>query len=208
MDDVVESSTEKVTAGTIEIGNNEINSGTVKLSVDDVQLTPEQISNFEGAAEGLTIDSYLDINLDKVLYRGTENDIWSEQIHHLNEDAVITLQLAEGVNVEDVVIVHNIDNGDEFEIIEIESYDPATNTITFRTKSFSNYAIATRNNSTSNDSNSVATPTSNTETQATTTANSPKTSDNVYLYLISLIVSIIGFGYVTVVLNRRKKYNN
>ena len=30
------------------------------------------------------------------------------------------------------------------EIIKIDSYDPETNTITFKTKSFSNYAIATR----------------------------------------------------------------
>ena len=48
----------------------------------------------------------------------------------------------DGLKLEDVVIVHNVHDGDEYEIIEITSYDEATNTITFKTKSFSGYAIA------------------------------------------------------------------
>ena len=40
--------------------------------------------------------------------------------------------------------MHNIHDGEDFEIIPVDSYDPATNTITFKTKSFSNYAIATK----------------------------------------------------------------
>jgi len=40
--------------------------------------------------------------------------------------------------------ISNVHDGETFEIIPVESYDPATNTITFRTKSFSNYAIAVK----------------------------------------------------------------
>ena len=40
--------------------------------------------------------------------------------------------------------MHNVHDGETFEIIPVESCDPATNTITFRTKSFSNYAIAVK----------------------------------------------------------------
>ena len=55
----------------------------------------------------------------------------------------ITIKLAEGIDANNIVIVHNIHDGEEYEIIKIDSYDKGSNTITFRTKSFSNYAIAT-----------------------------------------------------------------
>lgn len=41
-EDVVKSSTSKVTSGTVKIGENEISSGTTVLSVKDATLTDEQ----------------------------------------------------------------------------------------------------------------------------------------------------------------------
>ena len=202
VDDEVLANSDKVSSGTIEIANNEINSGTVQLSVDDVELTSDKIKDFnEAAGSNLKINSYLDINLNKVLYKGTADDVWSEQIHHLNNKALITLQLEEGVDVSDLVIVHNIDDGDEFEIIEIESYDAETNTITFYTDSFSNYAIATKT-STSNTDNANT----NTNTNTSTTTSNPQTGDNIYYSIIMLILSFAGLSYSGLVLYKRKKY--
>lgn len=144
VDDIVNAKSDKVKAGTITIGKNEINSGTVVLSVDDAKLDNSKIAAFEEKAGDYTINSYLDIDLDKVVYKGTSEDVWSERIHELKDEATITLQLEEGVDGNNIIIVHNINDGDEYEIIEIDSYDPTTNTITFKTKSFSNYAIATK----------------------------------------------------------------
>lgn len=189
VDDEVLANSDKVSSGTIEIANNEINSGTVQLSVDDVELTSDKIKDFnEAAGSNLKINSYLDINLNKVLYKGTADDVWSEQIHHLNNKALITLQLEEGVDVSNLVIVHNIDDGDEFEIIEIESYDAETNTITFYTDSFSNYAIATKSTTTD-----IAT-------------ENPKTGDNIMFYIPMLglsIISLTGVGFYL----RKKIFN-
>lgn len=189
VDDEVLANSDKVSSGTIEIANNEINSGTVQLSVDDVELTSDKIKDFnEAAGSNLKINSYLDINLNKVLYKGTSDDVWSEQIHHLNNKALITLQLEEGVDVSNLVIVHNIDDGDEFEIIEIESYDAETNTITFYTDSFSNYAIATKSTTTD-----IAT-------------ENPKTGDNIMFYIPMLglsIISLTGVGFYL----RKKIFN-
>ena len=39
-----------------------------------------------------TISNYLDINLDKVLYRGSAENVWPEQIHHLSNKALITFR--------------------------------------------------------------------------------------------------------------------
>jgi LPXTG-motif cell wall-anchored protein len=200
VDDEVLANSDKVSSGTIEIANNEINSGTVQLSVDDVELTSDKIKEFnEAAGSNLKINSYLDINLNKVLYKGTADDVWSEQIHHLNNKALITLQLEEGVDVSNLVIVHNIDDGDEFEIIEIESYDPETNTITFYTNSFSNYAIATKT-STQTDNNSSSSAT-------TSTTTNPKTGDNITTYFIILILSIVGLIGTSLIVNKRSKFS-
>lgn len=150
VDNVVDAMSEKVKAGEITLGenaNNDIQSGTVVLSVEDVDLGEDKIAEFEDRATeagDYKITSYLDINLTKVLYKGTAEDVWAEQIHHLTDKALITLQLEDGVDGNNIVIVHNIDDGEEFEIIPIESYDPVTNTITFYTDSFSNYAIAAK----------------------------------------------------------------
>ena len=198
--DEVLANSDKVSSGTVEIANGEINSGTVRLSVDDVELTEDKIADFKDyAGENYNINSYLDINLNKVLYKGTSEDVWSEQIHHLRNKALITLKLEDGVDASNIVIVHNIDDGEEFEIIEIESYDPETNAITFYTDSFSNYAIATKTNSTNTDTNS--------STSNTTTANTsnPQTGDNIMNDFIILILSFAGLCYTGLVLNKRKK---
>lgn len=47
VDDKVNTESSKVKNGTIKLGGKEINSGSVVLSVNDVKLNNEQISNFE-----------------------------------------------------------------------------------------------------------------------------------------------------------------
>ncbi|MGN0435215.1 MAG: LPXTG cell wall anchor domain-containing protein [Wujia sp.] len=153
-EDVVTSSSQKVAGGSIELGNA-LPGGSAQLSVSDVELSSDKISGFENAAGEYTISNYLDIDLYNVYYKGKNDskDVWSDKISELEKEATISIKLEDGVNAEDIVIVHNIHDGDEFEVIEIESYDPATNTITFKTKSFSSYAIATKPTSSKIDKN-------------------------------------------------------
>ena len=190
VDNTVTPTSEKVKAGNIALGDSastDIKNGTVRLSVEDVELTSDKITNFEEKASeagDYTITNYLDINLDKVLYKGTADDVWSEQIHHLTDKALITLQLEEGVDASNIVIVHNIDNGDEFEIIPIESYDAETNTISFYTNSFSNYAIANKTSATTEN------------TKTTDTSSNPTTGDNIIM--IISIFAIATFGIFTI----------
>lgn len=184
VDDKVNANSDKVKNGTIEIGGKEIDSGSVVLSVNDVTLSKEQISNFEEKATGYEISSYLDIKLDQILYKGTKDDVWVNKLDELNNEATITLQLESGVNGNEVVIVHEKHDG-TYEIIPT-NYNPETNTITFKTSSFSNYAIASKVITT--EQNNIA---------------NPKTGDNIIIYIVLFTIAILGI--ITLVIVNVKK---
>lgn len=171
--------------GTIELGGEEIDSGSVVLSVNDVTLTKEQISNFEEKANGYEISSYLNINLDQVIYKGTATDVWTNELKELNNEATITLRLEEGVNGNEVVIVHEKHDG-TYEIIPT-TYNPETNTITFKTSSFSNYAIASKT--------------------IDTISTNPQTGDNIIMFIIIFALALTGI-LVTFIINKKRVKNN
>ena len=188
VDDKVNTDSKKVKNGTIEIGNNEIDSGSVILSVNDVTLSKEQISNFEEKANGYKISTYLDINLAQVLYKGTPESVWKNELKELNNQAKITLKLEDGVDGNEVVIVHEKHDG-TYEIIPT-TYDKENNTITFVTTSFSNYAIASKTvTSVNNEKNKDII--------------NPKTGDNIKIFGILISISILGIIILTVI--RKKK---
>lgn len=142
--DAVVNSSEKVKGGAITLGEGTLDAGTAQLSVNDIELDAAKIKDFDKASNGMAIANILDIDFFNIFYKGKSDseDVWSNQIHELDEEATITLKLADDIDVSKVVIVHNIDDGDEYEIIKIDSYDLEAHTITFKTKSFSNFAIA------------------------------------------------------------------
>lgn len=140
VEDQVKTLSNEVKSGSITISNQEIDTGSVILSVNDVEPTNLQKTNFEKTVENYTITSYLDIKLDQVVYKGTANDTWTNSLSTLNHDANIQLQLEKGINGNDVVLVHEKHDG-TYETLST-TYDSSTNTLSFKTTSFSNYAIA------------------------------------------------------------------
>ncbi len=169
-EDIVRANSSRVSSGTINLGND-LSGGSAQLTINDANLSADKITGFQNAAAGFTISNYIDIDLYNVFYKGKNdaNDVWSNQIEDLDEYATITLQLQEGVNANDIEIVHNIHDGDQFEVIPIDSYDPATNTITFRTRSFSSYALATRGSA------GVSS-----DVKTTTVSHAPLTKDEIF----------------------------
>ncbi len=143
VDDKVNPISEKVTAGAITLGNEDSMSiGTARLDVKDVELSNEQINNFEEAANGYNVENYLDISLYNTVYKGSESESWDTKVEELDNKAEISLQLEDSVNGQDIVVVHETHDG-KYEIIETE-YLEEYNAIVFKTDSFSNYAIATK----------------------------------------------------------------
>ncbi len=152
VDDAVDAQSEAIDSGTITLGGEEgsMENGTAKLEVTDANINEDSINSFATTAAGYTITNYLDISLYNTIYKGSADDTWDTEVTELDNEATITLKLAEGVNGNEVVIVHEKHDG-TYEIIPA-TYDPVTHTITFKTSSFSNYAIATRGGISSPDS--------------------------------------------------------
>ena len=150
MENVLQTGTDAVAGGVIDFGENQttFDHGTARLEVNDVSLPEENIAAFEDAAGDYNVKTYLDISLYNMICKGaatctgTDEDSWNERVRELNEAATITLQLEDGVDGNEIVIVHEKHDG-TYETIPTE-YDAETNTITFTTTSFSNYAIALR----------------------------------------------------------------
>ena len=101
----------------------------------------------------------MNIDLYNVYYKGSSNadDVWENEVDTLTNDATISVQLTDeqissGITADNIRIIHNIHDGEEYETIEAESYDPVNKIVTFKTKSFSAYAIATNVTSAGNGS--------------------------------------------------------
>ena len=135
-----------ISDATVELAEGTLDTGSARLEVSDADINEAKATAFsdEASEAGYDIESYLDINLNQVFYKGTGNsdDVWANPMEDLDKAATITLTLEDGVGSEDVVLIHNIHDGEEFEVIEVDSYNPETNEITFKADSFSNFAIA------------------------------------------------------------------
>nr|MCR5616085.1 hypothetical protein [Saccharofermentans sp.] len=143
--------------GSIELDQSEdsINGGSAVLFVNDTDLSPAEEAEFKTLADStyVEITSYLDISLDQVVYQGVSKDnavysgpdknVWDEPLEELSKPAEITLTVSDDIANEigtgTVKVLHN-HNG-TLEVIDAD-YNPATKELTFKTSSFSDYAIA------------------------------------------------------------------
>lgn len=200
VDDEVKTESEKVKDGTISLGGAEIDSGSVILSVKDTDLSDSQISNFEEKSGEYKISSYLNISLNQVLYKGTASDVWSKELKELNNQATISLNLEETMDGNEVAVVHEKNDG-TYEVIPTV-YDSSSNTITFKTSSFSNYAIASKKVPEKQQEEQ-----SEEQSDEQNNESVPQTGDNVIKYVLLITLAILLLTAV-IVFNRRKKSRN
>ncbi|MBR0482737.1 hypothetical protein IJJ54_01335 [Candidatus Saccharibacteria bacterium] len=173
--DAVKSETAKVTSGSIQLGGLEIDSGTAVLTVSDANVNNTQIANFQNAAPGYEVSTFLDVNLGQVFYKGDgdSDNYWDGvEMKNLVHDATVTLRLTDGVDGNSVVIIHEKHDG-TYEVIPT-TYNPANHTITFKTSSFSNYAIAS------------------TTTENVSDGSTPNTSDRILPFALIFLASVCG----------------
>ena len=142
--DTVKTYSSAITSGVLDLSTGAIDAGTGRLSVNDFTPSAEQVTEFTNTASGYEIADYLDLDMQQIFYKGANDDsnVWSNDLAQLAADANISLELAEGVNGNDVAIVHEKHDG-TYELIS-GTYDANTHTVTFATDGFSNYAIAYR----------------------------------------------------------------
>ena len=151
VENVVDNSSAAVSSGSVAIGDDEITNGTAVLFVGDAAPEGDEKTSFENVAveASVQITSYLDISLSQVVYQGVsknevsysgdDKNVWSEGLNNLSNPATITLELAEEPESDEVVVLHYHDG--EVDILDAD-YDADTNSITFDTDSFSDYAVA------------------------------------------------------------------
>jgi len=161
VDNKVSNTSNNIKNGKIKMnfsGDDSFTNGTARLEVKDVtNLSENRIEDFTAVAEedGYEINNYIDMSLYNVIYKGgRKNDngsyqSWDTQVDNLENDASITLELNEDMSGKDVVLVHEKHEGNTitgYEIIDA-TYNADKNTITFKTNSFSNYAVASKDSS-------------------------------------------------------------
>lgn len=146
VEDYVKVSASAVTSGNVSNLENTFGEGTMKLNVDNADVSGESISAFEAKAaeEEAEIKEYIDINLANTIYKATDNpdDAWDRAVTELSNPASITLELSNDYSGENIIIIHEHDG--QYETIPV-TYDSKNNSISFEVAAFSNYAIATVN---------------------------------------------------------------
>lgn len=144
-DEVDAESSEDISAGSITLAPDELEQGTAVLTVTDVEdrLDEEQKAAFEDIAEDFEIVSYVDLDLEEVVYQGsTDKDKrWETEISELGAKATVSLAMTEALGDNEVVVLH--EHNGVYEVLEA-GVDANSNSVLFETNSFSNYAIATK----------------------------------------------------------------
>ena len=142
VDDAVNAEATGIKDGGIALdveGDENFEIGTAVLEVTDTETSETEEAAFANAAPGYDVDSYLDLSLNNVVYKGSADDVWATEVSELVNPATISLTVDEPIT-EDVEIIHQKHDG-TYEVLPA-TYDEETNTITFETDSFSKYAIA------------------------------------------------------------------
>ena len=137
MSDIVDIETTKIAGATLTVPSTEIN-GNAELLIGDATDINE--ASFESQAGDFEIDTYLDLSLNEVIYKGTTEDVWRTNITELNESTTVTLTLSDDLKGHAEYMVLREHEG---VIEEIEGvYDANTGTLTFDTDAYSTYALA------------------------------------------------------------------
>ncbi len=145
--DSVSNSATSVSSGTVSLTSGVIDAGSGQLSV---KTSTDSALDTAAANSGYSTDTTLAITLDELIYKGTTDasTAWMTNISDLGTGtATVSLKLAEAPTGEDVVVLH--DHNGSIETVE-STYDSTTQTITFKTNSFSNFTIASKSTDTAN----------------------------------------------------------
>jgi len=135
--DIISLDTEKIAAANIAVPSTEIN-GNAELLIGDATDIDE--ASFESQAGDFEIDTYLDLSLNEVIYKGTTEDVWRTNITELNESTTVTLTLSDDLKGHAQYMILREHEGTVEEIEGV--YDANTGTLTFDTDAYSTYALA------------------------------------------------------------------
>lgn len=130
------------------------------------------------------IGTYLDLSLNEIIYKGTNEEAWEENITTLSDNMTVSFVLSDELKDKDE---YTVIRNHEGKIEELEStYDEKTDTLTFETDKYSTYAIAYKGTNTTE--NNILT--------------NPKTGDAKIVLAISTVFLVIA---VNIIINKNIK---
>lgn len=135
--DTIKINDSKIKSATINMPANEIN-GNAELTVNDT--TDVDAKGFKAAAGNLVIADYIDLSLNEVINKGTQESAWKTPITELDKPMAVNMKLDDSLQGQQDYMVLRDHNG---KITKIDSqYDAKTGVLSFQTDAFSDYAIA------------------------------------------------------------------
>ena len=189
VDDKVKTNSETVKSGSIVLGEEEaMLVGTARLDVKDTEITDEQKAKFKEEAGEFTVSSIVDMSLFNTVFKGSEANSWDTEVKDLENEAQIELQLADTINAEDAIVVHEKHDG-TYEKVD-STFDKSTNKVKMKTKGFSNYAIAIKEAVKAEET--------------TETSSNPSTGDSIAIYVSLFAIATFG-AFVLIRLNKNSR---
>ncbi|MGN0432347.1 MAG: LysM peptidoglycan-binding domain-containing protein [Lachnospiraceae bacterium] len=132
-----------VTGATISGGENVISSGNLELTVTNSTISDADKDKLQAssAASGVSVDKWLEVDLQQVVNKGKEGEYWTTDKEELSAKITITLYVGTGLSTAKEYVVVREHKG-VYEQIPA-TYDPQAGTLTFQSDKFSEYAVGT-----------------------------------------------------------------
>lgn len=174
-DDIVTVDSDLVKSATISgLPESDLN-GNAELVIEDASGVDS--SKFSNIASGFTVNNYVDLTLNEVIFKGATEDSWKTEITELSEEMDVTLALEDDMKGH---TEYKILRDHEGTVEELEAtYDPTNGTLSFKTDAYSTYGIAYRD------------------------VTNPNTFDNILSFFVIAFLSLI-IGTSTMAIVRKK----
>ena len=138
-EDIVENTSSSITSSNILLAEATVLNGNYEFIISDMEN--DHKATFDAYADGYNINAYFNLTLNQVFNKAS-NDLWRTELESLNKKATITIVLNENISADQVVVIHNT-SGTNFETITPTNV--GNNSITFESKRFGDFAIASMN---------------------------------------------------------------
>ena len=143
VDDFESNSSENIISGSLNKGNATELQGTTDFIISDSDLTGQEKQGFVDYAEGYTVREYFKLTLNQVFFRGNSESAWISEVESLRKKASVTLQFANSIDYDDLIIIRKTGEN-TFETIDVATINRTLNRLSFETKRFGEFALATR----------------------------------------------------------------
>ena len=154
--DKIVSSSPVVTGGSISNANTAIKSGTLALTIEDVDDSDTK-KEFNAKASSGSVVAYIDTTLDNIVAQGSEAKVWEDTLLELPQAVTVTLKLSDSAvsGASQFYVIREYD--DNYQQASV-TYDSSAKSITFNTDKFSTYAIVKGTPSNSSGGSGSSTP--------------------------------------------------